>query len=183
MLLFVVLHCFYYIEFRSCNSRVSIETRFRPSVPFTGVNGVGLPVEARRGGGRSLAGPRHCSRPMPGPHRLIDITGGGTPKTARGGGYRGSATGEAQWPIGRREGNRRASPPRADVAGQSVSVVGGWARTLADSSWVSGTMAHLSNHRRGARWGDTIADRPPDAGYGRPQACCRTRPDDQPTSQ
>jgi len=113
---------------------------------------------------------------MPGPHRSIDRHNRWwrTPKcrkTARGRGYRGSATGEAQWPIGLRATGGESPcppPPRVDVAGQSLNVVGGWARTSADSSWVSGTVAHLSNHRRGARWGDTIADRPPDAGYGRP---------------
>jgi len=38
---------------------------------------------------------RRCSRPMTGPHcrlRMIDIAGGGTPKTA-GGGYRGARPG------------------------------------------------------------------------------------------
>jgi len=52
-------------------------------------------------GGGAIAGrTRRRSRPMMGPHRrlrTIDTAGGGAPKTA-GGGYRGSAIGEAQWP-------------------------------------------------------------------------------------
>jgi len=191
LLLFVVLHCFYYIEFPSCNSRVSIETRFRPSVYLLLV-WTELDCQWRRegeGGDRWPAPDTVTGRCRDPIDRLIDITGGGAPQNVAKRPGEG-ATGEVRpgkrngrSVSGRREGNRCAPPPRVDVAGQSVNVVGGWARTSADSSWVSGTVAHLSNHRRGARWGDTIADWPPDAGYGRPQACCRTRPDDQPTSQ
>jgi len=48
-------------------------------------------------------------------------------KTA-GGGYRGSTTGEAQWPQapGQRAGNRR--PTLSDAAVQLVDIVGGWAQ-------------------------------------------------------
>ena len=62
-------------------------------------------------------------------------------------------------------------------------VAGGWARKTAGSSRVSGAVAHLSKSRRAARRSDAIANRPPDAGYGRPQARRRMRQNDRPTSR
>jgi len=55
-------------------------------------------------------------------------------------------------------GNHRLPPP-SDTAGQSVDVVGGWARETASSGRVSGAVAHLSKSRRAARRRDAIADR------------------------
>jgi len=61
-------------------------------------------------------------------------------------------------------------------------IEGGWARKMAGSGRVSGPVAPLSKRRRAARQGggEAIADRLWDAGYGRPQARRRTRPDHQP---
>jgi len=74
----------------SRNSRVSIETLNSAQVHTfyqrdrSWITGVGA-----RGGGRSPAGPRHRSRPMWGPHRSIDISGGGVPETSQNGRGRG----------------------------------------------------------------------------------------------
>ena len=64
-------------------------------------------------------------------------------------------------------------------------IEGGWARKTAGSGRVSGAVAPLSKRTCAARQGggEAIADRLWDAGYGRPQARRRTRPDHQPTSQ
>ena len=77
---------------KSRNSRVSIET-----LDFARVH-ILLPAwseldhrRGREGGGAITDRTRRCSWSMTGPHcrlRMIDIAGGGTPKTA-GGGYRG----------------------------------------------------------------------------------------------
>jgi len=94
-------------------------------------------------------------------------------------------TGEAQWPIGPRDGrpgNRHPSP--SDTADNwSTSRDDGRSRKTAGSGRVSVALAHLSKRRRAARRGHAIADLPPDAEYGRPQARRRMRPDDRPTSQ
>jgi len=49
------------------------------------------------------------------------------------------------------------------------------------SGRVSGHVVHMSNRRLGTRQGDAIADRPSDMGY--PQARCRPRLEDRPTSR
>ena len=105
----------------------------------------------------------------------IDIVGGGTPETLQnghGGGYSGSATDEAQWPIGpQTTGWGIAAPsPLSDAAGQLVDVVGGWARKMAGSGRVSSAVAHLSKRRHGARREVAITDLLRNTGYGRPQA-------------
>jgi len=154
------------------------------NIPFIGVTGVRSPVGAWRGKGQSPAGPRCCSRPMPGHHRSIDIAiaGGGMPETSGEG-----ATGVVQ--PGKRSG--------WSAPGQQAGELPCRCRTLLDSwsmSWSDGCVK-----RRAAAWSPVpwrtcqnadverdryvIADRPPDTGYGRPQACHRMRPDDRPTSQ
>jgi len=113
---------------------------------------------------------------MTGPHRSIDIAGSGAPETSQNGwerGYRGSATGEAQWPIGPRTAGQGIVGPRSDAAGQSVDVTGGWARQAAGSGWVSGTMAHLSKRRRAARRGKAIANQTGMPGTGDPRPAVR----------
>jgi len=72
------------------------------------VIGVGSPVGARRGRGAIAGRP-----PTPGPHRSIDIAGGGMPETSQNGrgGLQTSATGEAQWLIGPRTMDRGITVP------------------------------------------------------------------------
>jgi len=154
--------------------------------PFTGVTRVGSPT-GRKGEGRWPAGPRYCSQPMPGPHRSIDIAGDGAPKTSQNGrgrrlqGERNRESIMADQPPDGGRGNRR--PPPSDATGQLVDVAGGWAHKTAGSGWVYGTVVHLSKRRHGVRQRDAIANRPPDAGYGRPQDRSRTWQDDRPKSQ
>ena len=118
LLLFVVLHCFYYIEFPSCNSRVSIQTRFRPSAYLLLV-WTELDCQRRREGEEGDRWPApdtvtgRCRDPI---DRLIDITGGGAPQNVAKRPGEG-ATGEVRpgkrngrSVCVRREGNRRTPP-------------------------------------------------------------------------
>jgi len=114
---------------------------------------------------------------MRGPNRSISIAGGACPKRP-GRGLEGERDREAQWPIGFRDGGPGNRPHQTPLY-----VAGGWARKTAGGSRVSGAVAHLSKSRRAARWRDAIANRPPDAGYRRPQARRRMRQNDQPTSR
>ena len=88
--------------------------------------GVGSPTGVRSGV-RAIADRSWCcSRPITGPHRrlrMIDIAGGGMPKTA-GGGYGGARPGKrnGHQPPDDGPGN---SPPPLDAAVQSVDVAGG----------------------------------------------------------
>ena len=68
-------------------------------------------------------------------------------KTAGGSGYRGSATGEAQWPIGPRT---MGPPRRTTLDNRSMSQMG-WPCKMVVSSRVSGAVAHVSKHRLGRR--------------------------------
>jgi len=61
-----------------------------------------------------------------------------------------------------------AGPRQMPLDNRSMSRAG-WARKTAGSGRVSGAVAHLSTQTWSAA-GDAIADRPPDAVYGRPQA-------------
>jgi len=73
-------------------------------------------------------------------------------KTAGGGGYRGSATGEAQWPIGpRMTGRGIAAPSPSDTAGQTV----GWEHDRGGGlpTGPRGT----GNHRPTAGWSADIS--------------------------
>ena len=101
-------------------------------------------------GGRSPACPQRRSRPMLGPHRclqMIDIVGNGMPKMWQNGrgGYRGSATGEAQWPLCRMPLDSR-STLRGDRCVK---------RQAAAGSLVPWCMCQ---NRLATRWGDAIAD-------------------------
>ena len=102
----------------------------------------------------------------PADDRHSDIAGGGAPEIAGGGGYRGSATGEAQWLIGLwMAGRGIAVPPSSsDAAGQSVDITGGWERKPAGRGRVSGTAVHLWKSRLGTQGGGRIADRMPGTG-------------------
>ena len=93
-------------------------------------------------------------------------------KTAGGGGYRGSVTGEEQWPIGPQTAGRGIPRPRpSDAAGQSVDFAGRWARKTAGNGQVSGAVAHVSKRRCGAQWEDAIAaDRTQLLGTGDPRS-------------
>jgi len=134
--------------------------------------GVGSPAGARRG----------CHRPDPAPFPADD----GTPtppaddqhsrqwRAQNGGGLRRSVTGEAQRPSapGRRA-RESPPPPPSDAAGcgRDGRVK---RRAAAGSSAPWGTCQKADVQRDGR----TRSDRRPDAGYGRPQARRRTRPDD-----
>ena len=142
------------------------------------VIGVGSPVGARRGRGAIAGRP-----PTPGPHRSIDIAGGGTPETSQNG--RGATDecnrGSSMADRPRDDGPGNHCAPPSDATGQSVDVVGGWAHKTAGSGWVSFAVAHLSKCRHGA--GRDRRQQDPDAGYGRPQAHRWMWPDDRLTSQ
>jgi len=163
----------------SRNSRVSIETLDFARVlvrTFTCVIRVGSPVGVQRGRGDHRLDPASFPADDGTPSlRAINIAGSGAPKTA--GGVRGSATGEVQRPPDDGPGNHRLPP--ADVAGQSVDLAGRM------GTWNGGQWPGL--RRRGAPVKKQTCsateglDRRPDAGYGRPQACHRTWPDNQPT--
>jgi len=146
------------------------------------VIGVGSPAGARRGAiaGRSLAlFPADAESPLIEPlsGRWHAQNVAKRPGTGATGGTRpGKRSGRLA--LGDGPGNRR--PPTSDAAGQSVDVdVDGHAKWWA----AAGSPVYLSKRIRRSRWGDAIADWPPDSGYGRPQACCWTRLDDRPTSQ
>jgi len=76
---------------------------------------------------------------------------------------RGSAM--ADWP-GRWAGESPCPP--SDMDNQSMSRAGG-EHEMVGNGRVSFAMAHLSKRRHGERRGNAIANRPPDAGYGRPR--------------
>jgi len=76
---------------------------------------------------------------------------------------RGSAM--ADWP-GRWAGESPCPP--SDMDNQSMSRAGG-EHEMVGNGRVSGAMAHLSKLRHGERRGNAIANRSPDAGYGRPR--------------
>ena len=69
------------------------------------------------------------------------------------------------WPLDSMPGNH--SLPPLDAAGQSTSRADEQVKRQAASGQVSRAMAHVSKHRCGARRGDMVADRPPDARYGK----------------
>jgi len=71
----------------------------------------------------------------------------------------------ADRPLNDGPGNRHAP---CWTAGQSVDVTDRLASKTAGSSWVSGTVAHVSKHRLGLRRRDAIADRPLGTGDPRP---------------
>jgi len=100
--------------------------------------------------------------------RTINIAGSGAPKMA-GGGYVGARPRECSGhrPPDDGPGNHRLPP-----VGHRMTIGrrhgGGWAREMAGSGWVSGTVAHLSKSRRAARRRDAIADRMLGMGDHRP---------------
>jgi len=164
----------------SRNSRVSIETLdFAQVRTSTCMIGVGSPAGARRGGGDH--------RPDPAPFPADDGTL--SPPAAdqhsrqwrtqngRVGRVWGIATGEAQRPPNDGPGNHRI--PLSDAAAQSVDVAGGM------GVWNGGQRPSLLRRGAPAKMQTCSAtegrDRRTDAGYGRPQARHRMRPDDRPT--
>jgi len=91
----------------------------------------------------------------------------------------------ADRPVDDGLGNRRAAPSTSPsaAAGQSVNVAGGWVRKQRAATGSLALWRICQNTDVQRDGGNAIADRPPDAGYGRPQACRRTWQDDRPTSQ
>ena len=135
-------------------------------------------MDRRRGrewGGTIIGRTRRRSRPMTGPHpacgRSTTHSRQLCAQNGRGEGMgerdQGSATAIAST-RGRQAGESLPPPLPSDTAGQSVDVVGGWAREMAGSGRVSGSVAHLSKRRRAARRRDAIADRMPGMGDHRP---------------
>jgi len=156
------------------NSRVSIET-----LDFARVCNFYLCdrnwIDSGGAKGAAIAG-----RPDPVPFpandgRTINIAGGGVPKTAG-----GSATGKAQWPLAPDDRPGTHHPLMSDSAGQSVNVAG-WmgAWNCGQRPGLQRCGARVETHAKNATGGGTRSR--PDAGYGRPQARCQTRPDYRPT--
>jgi len=141
---------------------------------FTCVIGVGSPAGGAMGG-------RGDHRPDQAPFPADD----GTPtppaddqhsrqwhaQNGRGGGIRGSVTGEAQRPSAPRWRAGESPPPSVGRCWTQE----GWARETVSSGRVSGAVAHLSKSRRAARRRDAIADRMLGMGDHRP-AVGRCRP-------
>jgi len=103
-------------------------------------------------------------------------------KTAGEGAYRGSATGEAQWPIGPPDDRwENHHPPLSDASGQSVDVAGGMG--MQNGGQQLGLQRHGTrvNMQAGNATGGRY--RRPARGYGRLQARRRTWPVDWPTSR
>jgi len=95
-------------------------------------------------------------------------------------GYRGSATGEAQWLISPRTTGQGITVPLPSVGrrwtiGRRCGRMG--ARQTAGSGRVSDAMARLSKRRCGSQRGDTIADRPPWETPGPPSYAARRSAD------
>ena len=157
-------------------------SRFRPSttyrLPFTGVIRVGSLWGEGKKRGRSPAGLQCCSRPTPGPHRLIDVAGGGEPETSQNG---WGATGGARpgTRSGRSACGRRAreSPFRPFP----LPVRCHWTVVQRCGRMGAQNGGHWPGFRRSGApvktqtWSAMggIADRLRDAEYGRPQAYCR----------
>ena len=130
--------------------------------------GVGSPAGARRG---AIAGRSLTLFPADAESPLIDRHSGrwraqNVAKqlgTATGGARPGKRSGR----LAPGDGPGNCRPPTLDATGQSVDVdVDGHAKWWA----AAGSPVYLSKRIRRMRWGDAIADWPPDAGYGRPQA-------------
>jgi len=174
-----------YSQVESRNSRVSIRLSILPEyVPFAGVIGVGsLAGTAMRRGSFTLF-PAISRTPSINRHRGWWCARNVTKRPREGMG---------EWDGEHDRGNAMADRPQDDVRGITTHPC----RTLLDNRstlrvdgrvkqraglWRRGRL-HLLKRRLGMRRGWGFADRPPDAGYGRPQAHRRMRPDDRPTSQ
>jgi len=144
------------------------DSRFRPSTYFYLCDRSWIAGGGREGG--AITGwTQRRSRPMTGPHRrlrTINIVGSGAPKTA-GGSVRGARDRGSAIAIGPQTTGRGITALPVGRRWRSTSRAG-WARETAGSGQVFGTVAHLSKHRRAARWRDTIADRMPGMGDHRP---------------
>jgi len=164
---------------KSRNSGVSIETLdFARVHTFTCVIGVGSPAGARRGEGRSLAGPGA----VPGwwrdrRLRAINIARRCAPKTA--GGVRGECDRGRATAIGPRRWAGESPPPpvgRRKTVGQRCGRDGHVKRRV-----VAGSPAPWRTCQNQTCSATQGRDRRPDAGCGRLQARRWTRPDDWPT--
>jgi len=150
-------------------------------VPITGAIRVGSPAGVRRGRGerQSPASPRYQA-PSPSANDR-STAGGGVPETSQN--DRGSVIREAQWSIGPRSmgrGIHHCLPlRRTPLDNRLTSQIDGHAKWQA----AAGSLAPWCARRNTGWERNAGCDCRPAPGYGRPQACRRTWPDNRPTSQ